>query len=114
MKRNILILSIVLLPACATIYGPGNPSSSSLTEQEKNIQVFDSKADATAACKEIKELDVIDAASGTSLSEGSYNSTVVFLKRKAAPLGANAIYIMSHSKVGMADKITAKAIRCSK
>jgi hypothetical protein len=112
MLRTRAFVELAITSAAVSLggcFGPGNIHPSELTAGERAVHVHyqGEKPDCRA-----EELGVVEATSGTAVEMGTFSSTVAKLQREAARLGATAIVIIDHSKNGVADHGTAKAIRC--
>ena len=101
-----------LLVALTACMGPGHVTESDLSESERKVKAFDNFDRARASCPKLQELGIIEATSGTSFKMGSYEAGINALKQKAQKAGGDAFYVLDHGKTGMADSVTAKAIKC--
>jgi hypothetical protein len=108
-RTCLLAASLGCSVVVASCFGPGNLDPKDLTDKERSVVVYHQGQKPPCA---YNELGTVEATSGTSVSMGTYESSVAKMQQQAAERGATGVIVLDHSKNQMADQTTGMAIRC--
>jgi hypothetical protein len=97
---------ILMLSGC---FGPGNLDPADLSEAERAVRVY--YQGQQPPCP-YDQLGIVEGESGTSVSMGTFQSTLAKMQRETARRGGNGVIVMDHTKNGVLDQATGMAIRC--
>ncbi|HND12352.1 MAG TPA: hypothetical protein PKL17_19595 [Pseudomonadota bacterium] len=111
LRRGLSLIALVSLGGVLGC-GPGNLRATDLTPKERDVQLFENGE--APNCTLFEDYGTISVESGTSLSQGTYESSKAKLKRAAAELGATSVRVTSQNTAGKIHKASGVAIKCLK